>query len=337
MRIASTTGVLHWLLTDHLGSTSLTLTAGGTREGEQRYMPFGLDRYQDGTLYTDYRYTGQRVENDTDLYFYSSRWYDPVVGRFIQPDTIVPEPGNPQSLNRYTYVSNNPVKYTDPSGHWGPDVHLTKTAFWTAQTMAEVAAQQFALETALGIETLPESIAKASVLVDTKLWPQGFVDLVLHIGDFEYSAERPNRSLGGAKPEQYYHYPSMAEAEGRLEAAIVGKDPTAFGEALHSFQDYYSHTANGYTAVAGDIGSLSTNCPECFADVPSYGELFKRANLNGHDGATVNPDIYDLSKWNAREMTDRSKWYILRFVLYYYYDMSYDEYMESTASASSDE
>jgi hypothetical protein len=40
-----------------------------------------------------------------------------VLGRFVQPDTVVPEPGNPQALNRYTYVNNNPLKYTDPSGH----------------------------------------------------------------------------------------------------------------------------------------------------------------------------------------------------------------------------
>ena len=36
----------------------------------------------------------------------------------MQADTLVPEPGNPQALNRYAYVNNNPLKYTDPSGHW---------------------------------------------------------------------------------------------------------------------------------------------------------------------------------------------------------------------------
>jgi hypothetical protein len=40
-----------------------------------------------------------------------------VLGRFIQPDTIVPDPTDSQQLNRYTYVNNNPLKYTDPSGH----------------------------------------------------------------------------------------------------------------------------------------------------------------------------------------------------------------------------
>ena len=48
-----------------------------------------------------------------------SRFYDPAIGRFLQPDTIVPDPANPQSLNRYSYVLNNPMRYTDPTGHAG--------------------------------------------------------------------------------------------------------------------------------------------------------------------------------------------------------------------------
>ncbi len=48
---------------------------------------------------------------------YNARHYDPLVGRFISADTIVPDPANPQNLNRYSYVTNNPIRYTDPSGH----------------------------------------------------------------------------------------------------------------------------------------------------------------------------------------------------------------------------
>jgi hypothetical protein len=48
---------------------------------------------------------------------YGARWYDPALGRFVSADTIVPDPANSQSLNRYSYVLGNPLKYTDPSGH----------------------------------------------------------------------------------------------------------------------------------------------------------------------------------------------------------------------------
>lgn len=51
------------------------------------------------------------------LLYYGARYYDAQLGRFISADTIVPSAGNPQSLNRYSYALNNPVRYTDPSGH----------------------------------------------------------------------------------------------------------------------------------------------------------------------------------------------------------------------------
>ncbi len=68
-------------------------------------------------LPTDRRFTGQREETGLGFYDYGARPYDPALGRFLQADTLVPEPGNPQSLNRYAYTLDNPLRYTDPSGH----------------------------------------------------------------------------------------------------------------------------------------------------------------------------------------------------------------------------
>ena len=75
---------------------------------------------------------GASAENGLDrgLYYYGARWYDPTLGRFIQPDTIVPERGDPQGLNRYSYVNNNPVKYTDPSGHWAETLWDIANIVW---------------------------------------------------------------------------------------------------------------------------------------------------------------------------------------------------------------
>jgi RHS repeat-associated protein len=71
-------------------------------------------------LPTGYTYTGQ-LDSGLGLMYYAARFYDGALGRFISPDTIVPEPGNPQALNRYSYVLNNPLRYTDPTGMFSED------------------------------------------------------------------------------------------------------------------------------------------------------------------------------------------------------------------------
>jgi len=65
---------------------------------------------------TDFGFAGQRYDSSTGLIHMGVRYYDPSLGRFISPDPIVPEPGNPQALNRYTYAYNNPLRFVDPSG-----------------------------------------------------------------------------------------------------------------------------------------------------------------------------------------------------------------------------
>jgi len=109
---------VYFLLGDHLGSTSITANSSGGLSAELRYKPWGENRYTNGTTPPTYRFTGQRSEESTlgSLYDYGARFYSPAIGRFLSADTIVPEPGNPQSLNRYAYVLNNPLRYTDPTG-----------------------------------------------------------------------------------------------------------------------------------------------------------------------------------------------------------------------------
>ena len=106
-----------YLLGDHLGSTSIVADSSGGRVSELRYRAFGETRFAWGSTPTDYRYTGQREESLSGLYDYGPRWYDPVVGRFIQADPIIAMQANPQALDRYGYVLNNPLVYVDPTGH----------------------------------------------------------------------------------------------------------------------------------------------------------------------------------------------------------------------------
>lgn len=116
-RIAMRQGsTLTYMLGDHLGSTSLTTNASGAVISELRYTPWGEVRTQSGVTTTNYTYTGQYSNTaDFGLMFYNARWYDPALGRFASADSILP--AGAQGYDRYAYVNNNPVKYTDPTGH----------------------------------------------------------------------------------------------------------------------------------------------------------------------------------------------------------------------------
>jgi len=112
---------INYFLTDHLGSIIAVTDSAGTLINQQRYLPFGGERTNIGNItQTDFGYTGQR---DLDpgmggLMDYRARMYSPTLGRFIQPDSIVPGAANPQAWNRYSYTLNNPIRYNDPTGHW---------------------------------------------------------------------------------------------------------------------------------------------------------------------------------------------------------------------------
>ena len=106
---------LSYIQQDHLGSTAAVSDEYGDAVATINYFSFGETRSTTGTLAMDKLFTGQRLDS-TGLYYYGARYYDPQIGRFISPDIYVKEYASPQSLNRYTYVLNNPFKYTDPTG-----------------------------------------------------------------------------------------------------------------------------------------------------------------------------------------------------------------------------
>ena len=111
------TGDLHYLLTDHLGSVAAVIDDTGNLESEQRYLPFGGERLTPSIGETDFSFTGQRGLNAFGLVDFKARFYSPGVGRFMSPDTIVPDSGNPQAWDRFSYTYNNPLRYADPSGN----------------------------------------------------------------------------------------------------------------------------------------------------------------------------------------------------------------------------
>ncbi len=105
MRVGSSS--VYYLLTDHLGSTTVSLTGSGTYQSELRYKPWGEARYSDGTTPTKRHFTGQIDEDYIKLYWYGSRWYDPALGRFLSPDPIVPVVGEDDNPNAIGYLGQS--------------------------------------------------------------------------------------------------------------------------------------------------------------------------------------------------------------------------------------
>ena len=101
---------------DHLGSVSRRADAQGNQVKALWYTPFGSEAHETGLARSRYRFTGKE-KDDSGLYYYGARYYDDQLGRFLAADSVLPDVYDPQQLNRFAYVRNNPIKLVDPDGH----------------------------------------------------------------------------------------------------------------------------------------------------------------------------------------------------------------------------
>jgi RHS repeat-associated protein len=117
---------MYFLHPDHLGSITMitdgrgNVIAGGNNGGKSHisYTPYGGIHRTDssGPDITRFKYTGQEEDKESGLLYYKARYYDPMVGRFLQADSVV-MPQSTFGMNRYMYVGGNPVRFGDDSGH----------------------------------------------------------------------------------------------------------------------------------------------------------------------------------------------------------------------------
>jgi RHS repeat-associated protein len=118
---ASFPGTVTYYHADVLGSSLITTGQTGAVLQRASYTPYG-EAAAGSSPIPEFGFTGQRFVSSVGIYDYGARFYDPALGRFLQPDSLVPEPFDPQSLNRYSYVRNSPTNRIDPTGNfdlWG--------------------------------------------------------------------------------------------------------------------------------------------------------------------------------------------------------------------------
>jgi RHS repeat-associated protein len=109
-------GSMHYYSGNQLGSTVLVTNSTGVVEENTKYLPYG--KILSGGTKTKYLFNSKELSVLSNLYYYGARYYNPELMRFIQPDGITSNVYDPQILNPYNYVKNNPLKYKDSSGHF---------------------------------------------------------------------------------------------------------------------------------------------------------------------------------------------------------------------------
>ena len=183
------------------------LSSTGAILEQQRYLPFGQPRAMSPAITsTDFTYTGQRSLPDTGLMDYKARFYSPSLGRFIQPDTIIPSATNPQSWNHFTYANNNPIRLNDPSGHcsgdadntqnpdadcWAMIKNITETydfisidsANWTTSDLQYVDKALHAMESSFGgVDNLGDAVGNVSMYRSDMAFSDRFRETPTHAG-----------------------------------------------------------------------------------------------------------------------------------------------------------
>ncbi|EFM08672.1 YD repeat protein [Paenibacillus curdlanolyticus YK9] len=152
----------YYVANGHGDVTDLMDRSGMTRLNQYSYDIFGNIASQTESIAQPFKYAGEMQDSTTTLQYLRARWYDPSVGRFMSEDTYEGQIKNPLTLNLYTYVSNNPLRYTDPTGHLqNDDMNLSsddrsKIAYWTmefniAKRDHNIAAMQVAHDNAVAI------------------------------------------------------------------------------------------------------------------------------------------------------------------------------------------
>ena len=121
----STGATWRYFVADHLGSSSVLTDGSGAVTERLSYDAWGRRRNSNGTdnsacsitSATTRGFTGHEMMDVICEINANARIYDPTIGRFMSADSMVPNPFNGQAFNRFSYVGNNPLSATDPSGH----------------------------------------------------------------------------------------------------------------------------------------------------------------------------------------------------------------------------
>jgi RHS repeat-associated protein len=125
--INDSTGAIHYLSSDLIGSTRLVTTSTGTVSGVSIYDEYGNVVSRTGATNSPFGYSGNWTDPDTGLVYLRARDYDPATAQFLTVDPAVDSTRQP-----YAYVANDPLAAVDPNGDCGQSVQWWNPSTWDA-------------------------------------------------------------------------------------------------------------------------------------------------------------------------------------------------------------
>lgn len=146
-------GKIEYAIGDQLGSSSLTVDSTGLVNSKNIYNSFGTSRQSVGN--EKFKFTGKELDKETGIYYYGARYYEPLIGRFLEADSLMGDLKSPQSMNRYSYVRNNPLILNDPTGNADRYASSPIRPDWTEHTEQTAVAGKYSPDQ--GVVYLPEA------------------------------------------------------------------------------------------------------------------------------------------------------------------------------------
>jgi RHS repeat-associated protein len=112
-------GGVFYYFSDHLKTASVITDSAAVIKAESDYYPWGGELQFVNNDSNDYKFTGKKRDAETGLDYFGARYYSNGLGRFISPDSPFADQHatDPQTWNLYSYTRNNPVRFTDDTGH----------------------------------------------------------------------------------------------------------------------------------------------------------------------------------------------------------------------------
>jgi RHS repeat-associated protein len=282
-RVDRPSGTVHYYFSNHLGSHTMVTSATGSCEQDIDYYPYGgVITDHCPNVAQHYKFTGKERDAESGNDFFGARYYTSTMGRFLTPDwgggSSEPVPyadlDDPQTLNLYAYVQNNPLSRTDPFGHGDDPCHGNTNTCTT-------------------VTATPDSVP----LIQLGLaWGHHFVDRAI------VAEENAQNSLAGhffrlwrtggplQNPGVHTGFPKQARLSQDQVRAIVQKVKDLTGKNMSEWgQKEINMAVDEVRSAGGDTGKF-------LSDIAAENPTVRTVEQDAGDVAAAAQSAYDASK-----------------------------------------